>query len=904
MTNPVDPYAPPRVPRTFTRKIWLSKIALAFERLWPRLWLVIGLVALFVALSLAGIWAMLPVWVHQAGVALFAIAGFVSLINAVRIPWPTRDEAIRRIERRSGVAHRPASSYEDDIAPETTKPETIALWAAHRERLARAIARLKVGRPSPRADRMDPWALRALVLMLVVPAALLIPGSIRERLMSGFDFGVSAIADQTRLDAWVAPPPYTSLPPIMLADGAIPVLSEEDARKLVEVPEASIITVRGSGYGRDDLSLEILAEGADGPTLVTPTAGKPDKTDSLRPVEVRAKLEKSARVRVLTSGSEAGRWTFAVTPDLPPKIAESQPPSRTVRGSMKLTYTTEDDYGVESAEAKVELLPEKPSDPSKAWAQPKPLSGPRLPLEPPPSLPLRLPRQGDKKAESSTLLDIGPHPWAGQRVKMWLEAKDVAGKIGRSKEKVIVLPERRFRKPLARALIEQRRKLVADSRNSERVITALDGLAIAPEDFSESMAVFLGMRTVRHRLDQEQTRPLLNESIDQLWDLALKVEDGDLSDAEKALKDAQKKLSEALERGADDQEIQDLIADLKQKLNDFLNEMQKKAEQERQENGDQANEQSQQLGQQDIEQLMQDLERNAREGSREEAERMLSELQELMDRLQTGQTQEQQADQQRAQEMMQKLNQLGDLASKQQRLMDNTFGEQRRQENGEMQEGGSQDDPNSQSGQNFEQGQGRNPQQGGRPQPGGQQPGGSRQQAEGQQGRDGQGRSQQQQRGKGDGEGSLSERQASLRQELDRLQRELEELGAGDPEKLGRAEQAMRRAEDALDQGDLAEAAQQQAEALDNMRQAAEQMAQQMQQNAQQRMGRGGDSPRDPLGRPQRAQGPDSGQSVRVPDAIDAQRAREILEELRRRAGESLRPDIELDYIDRLLRRF
>ncbi len=52
--------------------------------------------------------------------------------------------------------------------------------------------------------------------------------------------------------------------------------------------------------------------------------------------------------------------------------------------------------------------------------------------------------------------------------------------------------------------------------------------------------------------------------------------------------------------------------------------------------------------------------------------------------------------------------------------------------------------------------------------------------------------------------------------------------------------------------------------------------------------------------------GPDSatGEDVAVPDRIDMQRARQILEELRERARELGRPEIELDYLDRLLRRF
>lgn len=128
-------------------------------------------------------------------------------------------------------------------------------------------------------------------------------------------------------------------------------------------------------------------------------------------------------------------------------------------------------------------------------------------------------------------------------------------------------------------------------------------------------------------------------------------------------------------------------------------------------------------------------------------------------------------------------------------------------------------------------------------------------------------------------------------------------MGAGDPEKLDKADEAMGEAENALEQGDNEEAAAQQGEALEQMRQNAQKMAEQLQKNAQQRMGRGGDTPRDPLGRPQRAEGPDLGTSVKVPDAIDAQRARDIYE-LRKRSGEALRPPSELDYIDRLLKRF
>jgi hypothetical protein len=60
----------------------------------------------------------------------------------------------------------------------------------------------------------------------------------------------------------------------------------------------------------------------------------------------------------------------------------------------------------------------------------------------------------------------------------------------------------------------------------------------------------------------------------------------------------------------------------------------------------------------------------------------------------------------------------------------------------------------------------------------------------------------------------------------------------------------------------------------------------------------------DPLGRPLDEQGSMAGGTVRIPDQSDLARAREILDELRRRSGEANRAQQELDYIDRLLRQF
>lgn len=112
-------------------------------------------------------------------------------------------------------------------------------------------------------------------------------------------------------------------------------------------------------------------------------------------------------------------------------------------------------------------------------------------------------------------------------------------------------------------------------------------------------------------------------------------------------------------------------------------------------------------------------------------------------------------------------------------------------------------------------------------------------------------------------------------------------------------------AKEAIGEGQLDRATQNQSLALDRLRKGAQNMAEQMMESGEMQAGQGpGSNGRDPLGRPDRSNRPDLGLSVRVPDEIDIQRAREVLDELRRRLGDPSRPTIELDYLERLLRSF
>jgi uncharacterized protein (TIGR02302 family) len=173
--------------------------------------------------------------------------------------------------------------------------------------------------------------------------------------------------------------------------------------------------------------------------------------------------------------------------------------------------------------------------------------------------------------------------------------------------------------------------------------------------------------------------------------------------------------------------------------------------------------------------------------------------------------------------------------------------------------------------------------------------------------------------------GDLQQDQQGLRDRLQKLQQELARRGMGPNQRggdqgqsddqeggedgLSQADSAMGDAGDRLGGGNADAAVDAQGKALEALRKGAQSMADAMQQGdglsdgPGERMGRqqAGPNSTDPLGRPLRSHEYDD-LSKMVPGEMDVQRVRRILEELRRRLGDLSRPQIELDYIERLLK--
>lgn len=864
------------------RLIGRARAALLWERAWPQLAALGVLLAVFVALSWYGLWLSVAPWMRAAGVVAFALAALALVIPLLRMPRPGRADAVNRIDAVSGQKHRPAATLSDSLAVVSEDPFTRALWQAHRARAEGAAAGLRAGAPRPRLALRDPRALRFLALLALV-VGFFVAGEERvPRLASAFDWKTPVTPPvPPRLDAWVAPPAYTARAPIFLTaaqpqDAARAGFADHE--RVHQVPAGSILVVRSSGAalgvdvqgGARRMTEEELkaAGGAATPAGVERSPAPQAQPGQPQPasVEYRYVLNGDAHVSARPERGEAQSWRFAVVQDRPPTIAFEELPKINNRGGLQITYRMDDDYGVVAADARLAPAP------AKGKAAARPLYGP-------PELPLPLPQSRAKSGGVQHVLEVQEHPWAGAQALMTLVAKDEPGQTGQSETVTVTLPQRRFEDPLARALIEQRRNLALDAQERPRVEKALQAFMLRPDVFTPQLGIYLGLRTAYTRLHTARSDDDLRGVVDYLWEIALRIEEGDLSGSERDLKQAQRELREALERGASDEEIKRLMDQLRAAMDRFLQEFAKRMEQQPPGEQQPLPPNTRMMSQRDLQRMLDQMENMARQGNRQAAKDMLADLQRMLENLQRGQRQAGRQD--GGQQMEQMLDELGKMIQEQNQLRDKTFRQRQQQ---------------AQRGQQGQQGQRQQGQRGQRGQQG-------QQGQQGDQGEQGEGEQE------GEGMGGLSQKQAELKRRLQEMLKQLEGMGMDGGQGLGEAGEAMGDAEGQLGQGDADRAFGSQGRALDKLRQGAQQLADQMmgqegQDGQPGQVGRGqrAQDQNDPLGRPSATRRMDPGTSVRVPGEIDAQRARRVLEELRKRLGESDRPRDEIDYLERLLR--
>lgn len=843
-------------------RIRLTRLAVASERFARAFWPLWTLILVFLAVMMFGAFALLPVvWAKVALGSYIVLAVVFVGLGLWKFRWPDLQVAKRRID--DALPGRPLAAMDDQQVLGNDDPAAMRVWSVHLRRMAEASLRARTAMPDLKLAKHDPWAFRLIGVLAISAAVVFARGggvaSLQQALAPAA--AVPAAATGPTFEAWANPPSYTGKPPLYLSDLV--------GKGPLTLPEGTAITIRIYG-GPEGVGLTEDVSG--GLTLLSQSAVGIQDAAFLATKDGSLALDGPDGV--------LAQWAFLITPDAPPTVRLSEPVSRAVSGAMELKYAASDDYGVVEAwvaisldmaalERRYGLVAEPVAQELLVASMPLPVTG------------------GTGEITETMVEDFSKHVWAGLPVILTLHARDAADQVAMSRELAPALPSRRFFDPLAAAIVEQRRDLLWSPENGARVEQVLKAATWYPQDIFVDRSAYLLARTAIRRLGYARENGLNKAEIDDLaellWTVALKIEEGDLSDAAEALRRAQERLSEALENGASDQEIAQLTDELREAMQKYMQQM----AQEALKNGEQQqaeNQNQQTITQDQLQAMLDEIQRLAENGQTEEAQALLEQLRQMMENMQMTMQQGQQGQGQQGQGQ-QTLQELQDMLQQQQDLADDAFRKLQEQ---------------------FQQG--RDGQQGQQ----GDQRGGQGEQ-QGQQGQQGDGDMQ----GQRMSPGELAQRQEALRQLLEELQQGMPgasgDAGKAARDALREAERDMGGARDNLQGNDLSGALDEQADALEQLREGLRGLAEEMQQQAQSQgrqpgegmeSGQSDTDSRDPLGRPIGTNGSIFSDEQLLPGDEALRRAREILDEIRRRASERNRPKIELDYLRRLLERF
>ncbi|KEP71250.1 ATPase [Thioclava dalianensis] len=834
-----------------------------------------------------------------------------------KMRWPRRAEAIARLD--ATLPGRPLAALTDEMALGGDDPGARALWAAHLRRMAEQAQSARPPRPNPDLARRDPYALRMTALSALVVAVIFgVPARIwnPSQLNPGAS-GSAQAAMGPSWEGWASPPRYTGKPGLYLNK------VEGDT---ITVPEGTRFSIRLYGSA----GAIKFSESVSNPAAL-PQQGAAQSGEGVETREFEAE-----RNGLITLDGPAGRvFHVAVASDSAPKVTLEAAAQRRADGKLSQPFHAEDDYAVTEGHAVISL------DLAKVDRR----YGLAIDPEKRPDLiyDLPMPITGSRADFTENLIeDAAKHPWANLPVKIKLEVVDGRGQTGTTGVREMILPGKRFFDPLAAALIEVRRDLLWSRANAPREAELLRAISNRHQGFIKREEVYLMVRLVIGRLEDGDLTPEARDEIaEALWKMAELVEDGGLSDALAAMQKAQEKLSEAIRNGASKDEIAKLMQELKEATDNYVRMLAERAqEQDEGPQFGQQNQPSQQITGDQIQQMMDQIQKLMEEGRMAEAQELLDQLSRMMENLKVTQGQGGQGDTPGGQAM----RDLQDTLRKQQDLSDQSFRDLQDQfmtpeERQRQQPGGRQNAPGAQQpgqqGQSGEGAQGQDQAQQGQGQGQGEEGQGQDGQGQGEtgQGQDGQanrdGQGQGDQPGLEGGQGgtqgqSLAERQRALRRELDRQKGLIpgfdSEKGKQAERRLDDAGRAMDQAEQALRQGDNGAAIDRQADAIQALRDGMRALGEVLRGEQARQQGQPGESgdqqaggqgqpggremPRDPLGRAQ-GEGSQAGTNQDMLQGEDVyRRAQNLLDEIRRRSADRLRPEEELDYLKRLLDQF
>jgi uncharacterized protein (TIGR02302 family) len=800
-----------------------------------------------------GLYALLQDMPHVVsatalGMAATSAVVIAGLYGVYVFQRPRFSAAVQLVDQT--LPNRPISFLSNpSYATSGSSGDTDALWHRHLSSLRYEAESARPARVAIGLAHSDRAGL-TLVAVLVAAVGVLFG-----------NFGAPASPSQTAQsqtiaaaswEGWITPPQYSGLPTLYL--------NELTGLDRIEALQGSVTDIRLYGA----LTKQNVAQTVSD---ATPPTEQDDGTD------VQFSITQTGSLTI-----DDTTWAIALRADQQPVISTSGQFQTEFFGETTLDFTAQDDFGVTAATAQLTLDLSRVDRRFGLVADPD--------FEQVQTFDLPLPFNGQTRDfVLDWVEDHSQSPLAHLPVTLTLSARDQSDQVGQTVISIDALPARKFFDPTAAAVIEQRRDLLWSRDNAKRVARMIRALTYDAQDAFRKESDYLSLRTILRELERaidtdtlDTARPELAHA---LWDFAISIEEGDVDDALERMRATQERLSQAMKNGASDTEIERLMQELREANENYLRQLRQQAERDRRDNPDRdfaqgSPEDMMQMDQADLQAMMDRIQELMEQGRMAEAQQALQELQQMMENMQIaegGQGGEGQG------------SPMGDLSQTlrdQQQLSDDAF--QQLQDQFAPQ--------GNQQGQGQDEGDGQG---------------------------DGQGdvQGQDPENGQQGGEGSnpsLADRQAQLSDDLargrSRLPNIANQAGRDGAQALDDAQEAMRRAEQALREGDLDRALDEQADAMETLREGLRSMDRAIAEANPDQQGQGqaandqGGDQRDPLGRPQGRDGRSGTAQATGPAQDFARQAQELLGEIRKRANDNQRPDVERDYLKRLFDQF
>ncbi|AEP09763.1 DUF4175 domain-containing protein [Micavibrio aeruginosavorus] len=774
------------------------------------------------AMAFAGLWMLqIP---QMFGMAGSIIALIIFVVGLVYIPWrysprfqmPRPVDIDRRLEIDSGLSHRPLSQSHDRLA-NPQKDDTRRLWDVARDQQQKLLARLRTPRPRPVLAPADPMALRILAALVVICGLAIAGPSWTARVHDGlvpFSWP-KAVEKADAITVWITPPVYTGVPEMVFSEK-----TQFDPAKPIAIPMGSDIKVRvRSHWG--DMAAPVLA--ADGQSFAMDNLGD-GNYGLVRP------LPQASHFRIRQLVFNRMEWMATIIPDTPPTIAVAGEPDIGPHADVKIPVKVRDDYGVETLDMTVTLAADAESIPLGAD-----YTATQTIMSPP-----------GQDYETAPSFDLAWHPWAGLPVQISMTATDHRGQTASLNDPVtMTLPERAFRHPLARQLVTMRKRLIrTPDEAASNVAYDLETIVMSPSTYQGDPVIFLALRSAAVRLlTYPGNRDEMAAVVALLWDVALRVEDGNMTMAYRSLKDAQQALQNALrDPTTTPEQLAQLVEELRQAMAEYMQEMMREMQKNMAESGSEqlmtAEALEQAMNTMDLSAYIDQMMARAMSGDRNAAQQMLNDLQKMMESMDPSADMQLPED---VKKMMESLGGLQEIIEQQEKLLAETK-DAKTTESETVEEKERQETIRQDMGElmmKMDEALGQIPEK-------------------------------------------IGEAEQFMRKSG-------EELAANNPGG------SIPHQEDALDR------------LRNQQKQMSEKLQQRLQQMTMLSFGGGGmrtDPLGRPIEDGEGGQNPWSKSKVEVPDEAERRRIYDIMQELRKKSGELTRPDYELDYFHRLMRQF